>query len=619
MPAIHTVVCLDGYHDRAHLYCTLGDESSHFYPPETPLDPCNVNPTLHNTRVHLANQTIDRTCVSLFSGSPISLPSTPATTQSNMTSVEYQADLDATTVGATEVSTQGNTNLQTSGSSSSSSNDVIIVGDVTRFYPDHTPHYVDVEIVDSETGSDEEKEEDEKEEEEEAEVKEEMEEGEGEEEEREEGEVKNGRLTSFSSRIFPLGSGACKGLSLRDGTGRFRYKELNRNPNSSVAASTSRTTICDTFIATGSSDDSSMNPSKLPSFQESDSSPPSGDHSSQSSSATSPNSPSILRSSGSPWKQPRSPVVPASTVVPCTRPGLQIPKSDSQLSLDISHTIPLSPELHPTSAKEDNHGVDHENRTEPLDHQDHVHSTSHPRGGHLCKSTKPPIAASVRSKRPKRKSQRLKQATLTQTIVDLPPSTGKQSRCGNKQSISGVQQLNVSISDISNVPLPPTLVLATPGMRPVSNIVGASFHVSRESMQPRVGRDPPKRTLIRQDDQGPCQDLEDVLPCKKARLLDSVPLGITSRHRMQPNEVLNLEETVVIRDDDVTRVVDLPSDNSEEEPSPVFNPPVVGSGDLSSHEPCNNDDEDNSPMNAVAGETVRGGSEDVNLPMDRNE
>ena len=533
-------------------------------------------------------------------------------------------------MGATEVSSLDSTDLQTSGSSS---NDVIIVEGVTRFNPGHTPcqaptqpapspqflfgastsmssagtpHNVDMEGIDGETGIEEE----EREEQEKEEEKEEGDEGEDEAEEEEEGEEEEEKNISFPSRSLPLGSGTCKGLSLRDGTGRFRYKELNRNTNSSVSASNSRNTICDTYMTTGSSNDFPMKISKLASSPESDSPPLSSDHSSHSSSATSPSSPSILRSSGSPWKQPRSPVTQVSTVVPSTRPGPQIPKSDSQLSLDISHTIPPSPELHTTSAKEDNRCVDppFENKADQLDQQNHAHPDPHPQGGQLCKSTKPPIAPSSRSKHPKKKGQHFKQPTLTQTVGDLSPSTGKHSS-GNKQCISGVKQLNSSISDSNNVSLAPTVVLATPGMRPVSNIVGASFHVSHESMLPRVDRDPPKRMLVCQEDQGPCQDLEDLLPCKKARRLDSV----------SPNEVSNLERTAMVSDDDVTRIIDLPSEDSEEEPSPVFNPPVVGSGDLSSNEPCSKEEGHDAPMNPVVDETIGNGSENINLPMDQNE
>ena len=262
----------------------IGHESSQ---PETPLHPHNVNPTLHNAHTNTVNKTIDRTCFSLFSSSPISLPHTPATTQTSIASLECQEEtgLDATPVGATEVSSLDSTDLQTSGSSS---NDVIIVEGITRFNPGHTPcqaptqpapspqflfgastsmssagtpHNVDMEGIDGETGIEEE----EREEQEKEEEKEEGDEGEVEAEEEEEGEEEEEKNISFPSRSLPLGSGTCKGLSLRDGTGKFRYKELNRNTNSSVSAPNSRNTIGDTFSTLYTLHSLPLSPSLLPS------------------------------------------------------------------------------------------------------------------------------------------------------------------------------------------------------------------------------------------------------------------------------------------------------------------------------------------------------------------
>ena len=592
--------------------CTLGDEpSSPYPPPEASVDPNHVNSPL---KISTANKTIDRTDISLFSS--LSKTLTPvAIFQPNTTTPECQQEevhLDTTNMATADASNTLEVHAESSSSSGSSfvsnNSDVILLGegDVTLFYPGRTPsqaptHAAPLTIpqfnaslastpsdidacVDSITGSEEE-----------------------EEERVEEGEC----AVPCSSKNLLQSSSTCKGLSLRDGTGKVRYKELNTaSGHSSIVASSSRTTVCAT--ATSCSDGiTSVKRSVLSSSPETDNSPVS--QGSQSSSAASPSSPSMLRSSGSPWKQPRSPPM---SVVPSTQLGSRIPKSDSQLSLDISQTIPLSPELHPSTTKEKKVSFKSDNETEKLNqHRSHLSSLSH--GDQFCVhvTTKPPIPTSSHQTRPKRrkkKCQQLKQVTLTQTMTPPPKE--------NNKHHASVKQLNSTIKGT----LPPTVVLATPGIKPVSNIKGRWFdshqlHVMGGS---KVTGLPAKRT---QDDECPREDSEDVLPKKKAHL-DSVPQQSDNLTKKTPNT----EAVITINDDDATRIdEEPPSEGSEgdlNEPSPVFNPPnilpkhyqcVTESNNLSLNETSNEcEDSVDAKVSAADKITEGGGGKEVNLAVD---
>ena len=527
-------------------------------------------------------------------------------------------DLDTTNMVTADTSNTSEVHTESSSSSGSSfasnNRDVILLGegDVTLFYPGRTPsqaptHAAPLAIpqlnaslastpsdidgcVESITGS---------------------------EEEEEEGEEEGECAVPCSSKNLLHSSSTCKGLSLRDGTGKVRYKELNTaSAHSSIVASNSRTTVCGT-VTSCSDGITSVKRSALSSSPETDNSPVS--QGSQSSSAASPSSPSMLRSSGSPWKQPRSPPV---SVVPSTQLGSRIPKSDSQLSLDISQTIPLSPELHSSTTKEKKVCFKSDTETKKLNQQNHAHqhdshlsSLSH--GDQFCVTTKPPIPTSSHQPRPKRrkkKVQQLKQVTLTQTMTPPPKE--------NNKHHARVKQPNSTIKDT----LPPTVVLATPGIKPVSNIKVRWFdshqlHVKGGS---KVTGLPAKRTHMHQDDECPCEDSEDVLPKKKAHL-DSVPQQSDNVTKKTPNT-----EAFITINDDVTRIdEEPPSEGSEgdlNEPSPVFNPPnilpkhyqcVTESNNLSLNETSNECEDSVDVKVSAADEITEGnGGKEVNLAVD---
>ena len=589
--------------------CTLGDEpSSPYPPPEASADPNLVNSSL---KVSTANKTINRTDISLFSS--LSKTLTPvAIFQPNTTTPEcQQKEVDLDTTNMVTADTSNTSELQAESSSSSGStfasnnSELLGEGDATLFYPGRTPsqaptHTAPLTIpqfnaslastpsdidgyVDSITGSEEE------------------------EEREEEGEC---TVPRSSKNLLLQSSSTCKGLSLRDRTGKVRYKECNTaSAHSSIVASNSRTTVCGT--ATSCSDSAtSVKHSVLSSSPETDNSPVS--QGSQSSSAASPSSPSMLRSSGSPWKQPRSPPV---SVVPSTQLGSRIPKSDSQLSLDISQTIPLSPELHPSTTKEKKVCFKSDTETEKLNQQNHSHISSLSHGDQFCVTTKPPIPTpshQTRPKRRKKKSQQLKQVTLTQTMSPPPKE--------NNKHHASVKQLNSTIKDT----LPPTVVLATPGIKSVSNIKGKWFdshhlHVKGGS---KVTGLPAKRTHMHQDYECQCEDSEDVLPKKKAHL-DSVPQQSDNLTKKTPN-------TEAVNNDDVTRIDEEPlSEGSEgdiNEPSPVFNPPnilpkhyqcVTESNNLSLNETSNEcEDSVDAKVSAADKITEGGGGKEVNLAVD---
>ena len=587
----------------------LGDEPSTPYPPpEAPVDPNHVNSTL---KVSTANKTINRTDISLFSS--LSKTLTPvAILQPNTATPECQQEEvnnDATNMVTADASNTFEVHSESTSSSGSSftsnNSDVIIVGegDVTLFYPGRTPSQApthtapptipqvqfnaslastpsDIDAcVDSITGSEEE------------------------EEEEEEREEESECAVPCSSKNLLQSSSAYKGLSLRDGTGRVRYKELNTaSAHSSIVASSSRTTVCST--ATGCSDGiASVKSSALSSSPETDNS-----LGSQSSSAASPSSPSMLCSSGSPWKRPRSPPV---SVVPSTQLGSRIPKSDSQLSLDMCQTMPLSPELHASTTKEKKVCFKSDTETEKLNQQNHTNLSSLSHKDQFCANIKPPIPTSSHQTRPKRrkkKPKQLKQVTLTQTMTLLPKEQNK--HC--------VKQLNSIITN-SKGTLPPTVMLATPGMKPVSNITGTWF--DKHQLQVKEGSKltslPTKRTHMHQNDEYPCEDAEDVLPKKKVHL-DSVPQKTLSDNftKVTPN-------TEAVIDDDVTQI-ELSSEGSEDEPSPVFDPPkilpkhyqcVTESNNLSLNE-TSNECEDSVDAKVNTADEITKEEKEVNLAAD---
>ena len=588
----------------------LGDEPSTPYPPpEAPVDPNHVNSTL---KVSTANKTINRTDISLFSS--LSKTLTPvAILQPNTATPECQQEemnSDATnmvTADASNTLEVHSESTSSSGSSFTSNNsDVILVGegDVTLFYPGRTPSQApthtapptipqvqfnaslastpsDIDAcVDSITGSEKEEEEEERE---------------------EEGEC----AVPCSSKNLLQSSSTYKGLSLRDGQGRVRYKELNTaSAHSSTVASNSRTTVCS--AATGCSDGiTSVKSSALSSSPETDNS-----LSSQSSSAASPSSPSMLCSSGSPWKRPRS---PPRSVVPSTQLGSWIPKSDSQLSLDICQTIPLSPELHPSTTKEKKVCFKSDTETEKPNQQNHTNLSSLSHKDQFCANTKPPIPTSRHQTRPKgrkKKCKQLKQVTLTQTMTPPPKEQ-------NKHRVKQPHSIIIN----SKGTLPPTVMLATPGMKPVSNITGTWF--DKHQLQVKEGSKltglPTKRTHMHQNDECPCEESEDVLPKKKAHL-DSVPHKTLSDDFTK--ETSNSEAVV---DYDVTRIdEEPPSEGSEDEPSPVFDPPkilpkhyqcVTESNNLSLNE-TSNECEDSVVVKVNTADKITKGEKEVNFAAD---
>lgn len=178
-----------------------------------------------------------------------------------------------------------------------------------------------------------------------------------------------------------------------------------------------------------------------------------------------------------------------------------------------------------------------------------------------------------------------------------------------------------SIITSSKGTLPPTVMLATPGMKSVSNITGTWF--DKHQLQVKEGSKltglPTKRAHMHQNDEYPCEESEDVLPKKKAHL-DSVPQKTLSDDFTK--ETSNSEAVV---DYDVTRIdEEPPSEGSEDEPSPVFDPPkilpkhyqcVMESNNLSLNE-SSNECEDSVDAKGNTADEITKGEKEVNLAAD---
>ena len=260
-------------------------------------------------------------------------------------------------------------------------------------------------------------------------------------------------------------------LSLKDGASRVRYKYKELGSQGSSSSTNQATALAPVSVSSPTAT-SDVNVSRDISREMS---PEADLQDSLSSSRSDSVSPSLLRNSGSPWKQPppgqplpmapslpdiapsafNTPTVPVrdsfAAAVPNTVPRLGIPNSDSQLSLDVSETMPMSPELCSTR-----------NRVEPaseviiLDDQDSLifcrqtdNGCSKPKSPNVHSgSVKPPPpttqASRLRSnqKEVKRPSRR-KSKTLEEVARQLK----------NRQHVSG-QDADGQDSDCEELPLP---------------------------------------------------------------------------------------------------------------------------------------------------------------------
>ena len=307
------------------------------------------------------------------------------------------------------------------------------------------------------------------------------------------------------AQFHPKQSG--RPLSLRDGAGkaRYRYKELS-SQGSSNSNQTSANAPANLLSPNGN-DDRNISPTV---------SSPEADLQDSSSSAHSGSaSPSLLRSSSSPWIQPppaqeqplltapslsdirpsefSTPAVPVrglfTTAVSDNVTRLGIPISDSQLSLDVSQTMPMSPELcskrnRPEPPSKIPPLIDQSEDSVLLPRQAGNDSSKpkdssviHPPGHRAAKPPLPTVQTSRpcsrETKHPKRrKSRTLEQVALhlKQTLLNADNTPGQEEK--------GISRLKLSTrhhtpSVVRETPACLSVLPVTPGLKPASNIPAA--------------------------------------------------------------------------------------------------------------------------------------------------
>ncbi len=354
-----------------------------------------------------------------------------------------------------------------------------------------------------------------------------------------------------------------RGLSLKDrgggklgrravgqgegGGGKVRYREVGRashNSSTSSGLSTSSTSLSDRDPSRHNKSSSPSALDRTNSSTTNDSPPSSG----------SPSSPSLLQSTISPWKQRAAVQLPNDSVSPSVLasggiPGLivtptltaagkslvmvvpgsvmaggaHIPRTDSQLSLDIFETMPPSPELHSTSRKEQkrtklNIDAIRSHQIQSLTLQGAPNGSGS--GGH-CTSSKPPLESARLHAEGHHGGANIKQhSRKMRTKRENQQRVHKQTNFTNIGSNLGSDHQDiVGFADEEERQFENyatgNILLATPGLKPVSVILGEGM-LSRNSSS-RV----PWSSGLKRDrkiDFGSQEDDDEgVLPQKKMR------------------------------------------------------------------------------------------------------
>ena len=354
-------------------------------------------------------------------------------------------------------------------------------------------------------------------------------------------------------------------LSLRDASGKVRYKELERaNNNLSSSSSMSSRTNPPHAVSPSSTHNDSDTSEDSPSLLRS------SDNSSRK--QASPESPQVDVSPSALGPPRHTPVMFTDTVSIKLPFGPQIPNSDSQLSLDISETMPPSPELHSTARKDTHSGKEQHDAV--LSHQIQMFAHDKPSSYHkqVAKSMKPPVPQSLgngKEKRRRKKPRTFKQTTLTQNPVD----NDLQEQCHyNKppnHNVSTMEQIqtNTSMCETSTAQ---TFLPVTPGLRPVSSIYGNNWACPLNHREPDSYTGGQVAPGSKRSSGNGCQmdEYEDVLPRKKAHLSPHVPLDNGHAGKGCDAPVSCLDSST--EDNDVTRLVE--REAFECEPSPEYYP-----------------------------------------------